>query len=207
LVKWPEIRLNGQVIFEDPVMDPQKFLKSAYRHLNINYPKFFKMDALSKLAIISTGVLLKNQELTHHYAAQEIGIILQNSSSSLETDEKHQESINDLMNYFPSPSIFVYTLPNIMIGEMAIKHKIQGENMVLISKIPDARQIVELVKELFLQNRVKCCIAGWVEAYHGEMSACLALVEKEEAPIPFDDTKEMIIFDLSNFERIVNEVL
>jgi len=207
LVKPPEIRLNGSVIFDNPTLEPPEFLKSAYRNLNINYPKFFKMDALSKLAFLSAEVLLKNQEITHRYDAHEIGIILQNSSSSLETDEKHQESINDRQNYFPSPSVFVYTLPNIMVGEIAIKHKIRGENTVLICERPDARQLYEYVYDNFLQNRFKCCITGRVESYHSKMSVCLMLVEKEETATSLVEPKEMCIFGLSNFERIFKKAL
>lgn len=205
LVKLPVIKHNGSIIFNHPAREPQEFLKSAYRKLNINYPKFFKMDNLSKLAFLSAEILFRNQEILHRYETYEIGIILQNSSSSLETDEKHQESINDRQNYFPSPSVFVYTLPNIMVGEIAIKHKIQGENAVLISEKPDARPLYEYVDEIFFQNRVKCCITGRVESYHGNMSACLMLVETEEKAIAFVEPQEMFIFGLSNFERIFNE--
>jgi len=207
LVKLAEIKLNGLILFDHPAREPQEFLKSAYRNLKINYPKFFKMDTLSKLAFLSTEVLLKNQEILLRYDTHEIGIILQNSTSSLETDEKHQESINDRQNYFPSPSVFVYTLPNIMVGEIAIKHKIQGENAVLITDKPDAVQLYDYVDELFLQNRVKCCITGRVESYGGKMSAILMLVEIGERAISFVEPEEMFIFGLSNFERIFNEAL
>ena len=206
VIKLPEFKVNGSVIFDHPAAGPQEFLKSAYRNLNIGYPKFFKMDSLCKLAFLSAEVLLKNQEITRRYDAHQIGIILQNSSSSLEVDEKHQESISDSQNYFPSPAVFVYTLPNIMIGEIAIRHKIKGENTVLISEKPDAGQLFNYVDENFLQNRVKCCITGWVESYQGEMSACLMLVEKEETSLSFAEPGELFTFSLSNFERIFKEV-
>ena len=207
VIKLPEIKVNGSVIFNLSAAGPQEFLKSAYRNLNIGYPKFFKMDSLCKLAFLSAEVLLKDHEITRRYDAHQIGIILQNSSSSLEVDEKHQESISDRQNYFPSPAVFVYTLPNIMIGEIAIRHKIKGENAVLISELPDARQLFEYVNENFLRNRVKCCITGRVESYHGTMSACLMLVEKQGAITSFVEPEEMFIFGLSNFERIFNEAL
>jgi hypothetical protein len=110
--------LNGSIVFEQPSTDPADFLKSAYRRLNIQYPKFFKMDSLSKLAFLSAEILLKDSDITTSYPSEMTGIILFNASSSLETDEKHQESIGDRGNYFPSPSVFVYTLANIMTGEI-----------------------------------------------------------------------------------------
>lgn len=206
-IQPPVLLLNGSIVFSQEKTDPADFLKSAYRGLNIQYPKFFKMDNLSKLAFLSAEILLKDTNLTARYPSEEIGLILLNASSSLETDEKHQESISDRGNYFPSPSVFVYTLPNIMSGEIAIRHKIKGENAVFIAEKPDPQTIFQLVSELFLQNRVSCCITGWVEAYHASLSSCLMLVEKDELANSLSEPGENIIFDRSNIERILKEVL
>jgi len=203
----PVLLFNGSIVFSQHAPEPSEFLKSAYRHLHIQYPKFFKMDNLSKLAFLSAEILLKDSDLTASYPSEEIGLIIQNASSSLETDEKHQESISDHGNYFPSPSVFVYTLPNIMTGEIAIRHKIKGENAVYISEKPDAHAIFQLVEELFSRKRVSCCLAGWVEAYHDRLSSCLLLIEKEEKAKTYIEPEEIIIFDPSNIERIFKEVL
>jgi hypothetical protein len=205
-IKPPVLLFNGSIVFDQPASKPAEFLKSAYRHLHIQYPKFFKMDNLSKLAFLSAELLLKDMNITSRYPSEKIGLILLNASSSLETDEKHQESINDRGNYFPSPSVFVYTLPNIMTGEIAIRHKIKGENAVFIGEKPDAPAIFQLVSELFSQKRVSCCITGWVEAYHDRLSSCLMLVENEDLAKSFSEPGENIIFDPSNIERILKEV-
>jgi len=206
-IKPPVLLLNGSIIYDQSPYESAEFLKSAYRNLHIQYPKFFKMDNLSKLAFLSAEILLKNMEMTTRYASEEIGIILLNASSSLETDEKHQDSISDRENYFPSPSVFVYTLPNIMTGEIAIRHKIKGENAVFISEKSDMQSIFQLVNELFSKNRVSCCITGWVESYHERLSSCLMLVEKDEMVKSYTEPEEIIIFDPSNIERIFKEVL
>jgi hypothetical protein len=204
-IKPFEIRLNGSTIISKEQAEPADFLKSSYRKLNIQYPKFFKMDNLCKLAFLSAEVLLKDLTITSRYPSEEIGMIILNSSSSLETDEKHQESISDRTNYFPSPSVFVYTLPNIMTGEIAIRHKLKGENAVFISEKPDAQTIFNLVNELFSAKRISCCITGWVEAYHEKISSCLLLAENDEFAKSFTEPEEMIIFDPANIERIFKE--
>lgn len=201
------LTLNGSIVFDEKQDNPAGFLKTAYRHLGLQYPKFFKMDKLCKLAFLSAEMLLKGTDIITRYPAEEIGLVIFNSSSSLETDEKHQESISDHGNYFPSPSVFVYTLPNIMTGEIAIRHKIKGENAVFISEKPDPNAIFQFVDELFSQERVHCCITGWVDAYHDKFSSCLMLVEKEENAKSFIEPEEIIIFDPSNIERIFKEVL
>jgi hypothetical protein len=202
----PVLLFNGSIVFSQEGSESADFLKSAYRWLNIQYPKFFKMDSLSKLAFLSAEILLKDMSIASRYPAEMIGLILWNRSSSLETDEKHQESIYDRGNYFPSPSIFVYTLANIMTGEIAIRHKIKGENAVYIAEKPDPGIVFSLVSDLFLQKRVSCCITGWVEAYHEKLASCLMLVENEEMPKSLSGLRENTIFDPSNIERIFKEV-
>ncbi|NTV84540.1 MAG: 3-oxoacyl-ACP synthase [Bacteroidales bacterium] len=204
-VNPPALLFNGSIVMRNEAADPAEFLKSSYRQMNISYPKFFKMDNLCKLAFLSAEILLKDAELLTKYPSEEIGMIILNSSSSLETDEKHQESISDRENYFPSPSVFVYTLPNIMTGEIAIRHKIKGENGVFISEKPDAGMIFTLVDELFSRKRVSCCITGWVESYHSRLSSCLMLVENEEKAKTVSQPQEIIIFDPSNLERLFKE--
>jgi hypothetical protein len=203
-VRYPVVKLDCSIVYEHQ-SEPADFLKSAYRNLNSAYPKFFKMDNLSKLGFVAVEYLLKEIHLSEKYLPEEIGIILQNASSSLETDEKHQETISDRQNYFPSPSVFVYTLPNIMVGEMAIRHKIKGENAVLISEISDAGQLFHFVNELFEKTRVKCCITGWVEACHDRQEAVIMLVEKDDQTNSYPELVEIINFAPSNIERIFKE--
>lgn len=206
-VKPPVVSFNGSMVAGNDSIDNSDFLKTLYRQLNIAYPKFFKMDNLCKLAFLSAEILLKDAEILTRYPSEEIGMIVLNSSSSLETDEKHQASICDRANYFPSPSVFVYTLPNIMTGEIAIRHKFKGENAVIIAEKPDAQLIYTLVDELFSRKRVSCCITGWIDAYRSSLSACLMLVENDEKGKSVSQPEEIIIFDPSNIERILKEVL
>ncbi|MCU0370684.1 MAG: hypothetical protein MUC31_04670 [Bacteroidales bacterium] len=206
-VKPPVLSFNGSIVTRYETLDNTEFLKSTFRYLGIQYPKFFKMDNLCKLAFLSAEVLLKNADILTKYPSEEIGLIIMNSSSSLETDEKHQASINDRENYFPSPSVFVYTLPNIMTGEIAIRHQIKGENTVLISEKPDVRLNFHLVEELFSRKRASCCITGWIEACHERLVSCMMLVENEENVKSLSEPQEIINFDPSTIERIYKEVL
>jgi len=206
-VNPPDLLLNGSIVISQDYDDPAEFLKSSYRRLNISYPKFFKMDNLCKLAFLTAEILLRDSDIFTKYSPEKTGMIVLNGSSSLETDEKHQDSINDRGNYFPSPSVFVYTLPNIMTGEIAIRHKIKGENGVFISEKPDPQLIFTLVGELFARKKVSCCITGWVEAYHDRLTSCLFLVENVEMVKSVIQPGEIFIFDPSNIDRIFKEAI
>ena len=57
-IEKESIYLNGEEVFTATGEDFSSFAKGAYRHLELNYPKFFKMDKLSKLAFLGAEYLL-----------------------------------------------------------------------------------------------------------------------------------------------------
>jgi hypothetical protein len=153
------------------------FLKSTYKHYQISYPKFYKMDSLCKLAFLTSEVLLKNNPLNDKYKPEDIAIIVANSASSLEIDTEHQHTIEDKNNYFPSPANFVYTLPNILIGEIAIRNSIKGENTFFIFDKFDIRFMNQYVNSLLNTEKAKVCIVGWVDFYQNNYESNLYIVE------------------------------
>ena len=169
---------NGIIIFEsDKEMDSQKFFDLFYKNQINNYPKYYKMDELSKLAFITAETLLKGENIKDKYTNEETAIVINNSSSSLETDKKYYETIRNINEYFPSPALFVYTLPNIMIGEVCIRNKIMGESILLISKKWDYTSLVNNVEPLFSNAGMKCCLVGIVELSKENYESFLCLVE------------------------------
>ena len=80
------VLLNGIVEYVSEVGSVGKLIRSVYRHYNIDYPKFFKMDNLSKLGFLSAEILLQGTDILQKYPGEEIAIILENASSSLESD-------------------------------------------------------------------------------------------------------------------------
>jgi hypothetical protein len=197
------IKVDGRLIFEYDGPDGfKKFIRAAYRHFETDYPKFFKMDPLSKLGFMSVEVLLKGEDIDSRHPIEKTGFILTNASSSLEVDEKHQETICERENYFPSPSNFVYTLPNIMAGEAAIRHKFRGENTVLVSKDFDAALIFNITELAFNTGSLDCCICGWVEQYENNFESLLFLVERSRAENEGKKSTEDVIFEPSILNKI-----
>ena len=199
------VAVNGKEVFLHEGEEVyRKFIRAAYKHFNTDYPKFFKMDTLSKLGFMSVEILLKGLELSKHYEPERIGLILTNGSSSLEVDEKHQESIRDRDNYFPSPSNFVYTLPNIIAGEAAIRNVFRGENTVLISKEFDAGLIHDITGLAFETASVDCCICGWTEQYGNNYESLLFLIEEREGHLN-GLSAEDVIFEPSKLHEIYKQ--
>ncbi len=158
----------------------EQYMKACYSYLELSYPKFFKMDLLSKLCFIGSEVLLKGQERMKNYDRDKVAVMLQNYHSSIYSDKKHYDSIKDKQNYFPSPAVFVYTLPNIMIGEICIRNRILGEGSCFLSSNENSSYLRDYVRILFEEEGYLGCIAGSVD-YTDEMYlAELNLVEKME---------------------------
>ena len=153
-----------------------KFLKSIYVNYKIKYAKYFKMDNLSKLGFLSSEILLNNIDLTNH-KNENIAQIYINSESTFETDEKFFETIKDSGNFYPSPSIFVYTLPNIMMGEISIRNNFKGENSFYVSEVFDKSFFVNTIKTLFKNSKTTACIAGWVDLNKYDLHSEMYIIE------------------------------
>jgi hypothetical protein len=136
------------------------------------------MDNLSKLGFLAVELLLKEHPVDQLYKPADVGIILSNASSSLSTDILHQQSISNPSDYFPSPSVFVYTLPNVMIGEICIRHKFSGEGCFFVHEKFDANFLYHYIKLLFDTGIIQCCITGWVEMYDQYFESVVYLIEK-----------------------------
>jgi hypothetical protein len=187
---------NGKPVFENKEVAMPAFLVSAYQHLATPYPRFYKMDNLSKLGWLAAEILLKDSFNASAYEPGEVGVVLTNASSSLDTDVKYYETAKDI----PSPALFVYTLPNIVIGEICIRHHFKGENAFFIAEAFDGGFIEHYVSNLINNNILQSCICGWVELLEGSYKAALYLVEKEESVNSVIFTKENItqIYQLQN---------
>jgi hypothetical protein len=173
VVKNSTISKNGETLFEsEKGKNADEFLLAAYQYLAINYAKFYKMDNLCQLGIIAIEVLLKNEVVKDDPYAT--GIVLSNSNASLDADIKYYDSVVNI----PSPALFVYTLPNIVIGEISIKHSFKGENAFFIFDSFDAGFTIQYVNNLFATTRIQRCICGWLDLLKNDYEAVLFLVEK-----------------------------
>jgi len=172
------VLLNDQLLYEDQGTDFNTFIKLAYKKMDTNYPKFFKMDDLSKLGFLASDILLKpitqDSEISKN-----IALVFSNSASSLKTDRKHQGSIVDKENYFPSPAVFVYTLPNICLGEISIKHRLYSENSFFIFNHFNAGYLHDYASSLIKTNKADEVLCGWINCDAEDYEAFLYLVSTE----------------------------
>jgi hypothetical protein len=178
IIRNKRIILNGEELYAGDLNNPGEFFIAAYRSLAFSYAKFFKMDNLCKLGFIASELLLKGKDIDGMYPGDTVGILLSNAGSSIDADRNHQNAISKREEYFPSPSIFVYTLANIVIGEICIRHKLYGESVFLIEKEFNPTRIFNQVKQWFDEEIVRCCITGWIEMDDNHYEAVLYFIQK-----------------------------
>lgn len=161
------VERDGTVIFNSSETDFAPFIREAYKNLGDNNMKFYKMDDLCKLGYVAAGYLLKETD----YQPEEIGIILANASSSLDTDCKHQTLISKEGDKAASPAVFVYTLPNVVQGEICIRHKIKGENTFFVCPHYEPDSLEDYARIVMAKGKLRTCIIGWCELMDGQYQA------------------------------------
>lgn len=171
-----QVSVDGVVLHSNTSETFENFLKQLYKEHSCRYPKFFKMDTMSKLAFMGAEFLLKSaKEATTE--VQNTALVFSNKSSSLETDRKHQESIASETEFYPSPAVFVYTLPNIGIGEVAIRHQLQTENAFFVFESFEANFLQKYTVSLLREGKCNSALCGWVEVDKTENHGFFYLVE------------------------------
>ena len=145
---------------EQEGLEHHSLLTSLYKQMIGDYPKFYKMDGLSRLGFVASEILLNAEK---EETEEEKAIIFFNHSSSIASDRNYKESIKDKDKYFPSPSIFVYTLPNIVTGEIAIRNHFHGETSFFILPDKDERMMEEILQASCRDAQSKSFLTGWID--------------------------------------------
>ena len=152
------------------------------------------MDNLCKLGWLASEILLKDSFKKDNFKPEDIGLILSNTNSSLNTDQKYMQSVSDI----PRSSLFVYTLPNIVTGEICIRNNFKGENAFFVFDNFNAGFIENYVSSLLDNNVLQACICGWIELLGDEYKAALFLIEKLKS-------KEAVVFTKEQMNKIFED--
>ena len=192
-IKDKEVWKDNTLIYRNTEgISNNKFYKLLYKQLAIKYMKFYKMDTLSKLGLLASEYLLGDRTLTSEFKAEDIGIILMNRQASLITDIKYYDTIKDTNNYFPSPSLFVYTLANIVMGEIAIKNNFKGENIFYVQEHFNAGLIHNHTEQLLQRGSQQALLCGWLEVEEDKIDGFLYLVENNPTGLKLEHSIENI---------------
>ena len=172
LVESSRILLNNKEVYSLESDDFQDFIRSAFKTVCAPNMKFYKMDSLSKLGYVASEVLLDGIE----YGEEDCGLILSGVYGSLDTDIRHQQIIDTETDASASPAVFVYTLPNVVEGEISIRHHIKGENTWFWSDDRTLSDVREYAALSMSAQDMKYCIVGHIDFLNGRYFAKFELL-------------------------------
>ena len=196
VVITPEtVKLNGISI--NHAEQGNALLTELYRAYIGDYPKFFKMDTLSKLGFVASEMLLKDEGKERFVSREDRAVVLFNKTASLQADTNYQATIQEPENFFPSPAAFVYTLPNIVTGEIAIRNKYYGETSFIVVESCDAHIMARQLMNAFQDPMTQSILGGWLDCNdENHFEARLFLVEKQQ----FNNTESLESALVANLE-------
>jgi len=132
-------------------------LPELYRQWAGDYPKFFKMDTLSKLGFLLTEMLVAGEE-GRFTPREDRAVLVFSREGCLANDRHYAASMAD----FPSPALFVYTLPNIVTGEIAIRNKYAGETSAFLMDGLNQSLLWDTVRQSFQDPVTQSAIVAWI---------------------------------------------
>lgn len=154
--------------------DFRTYIKSVFASVSGPYMKFSKMDDYCKLGTTAVELLINKVGGLSNYNPYEIALVVNTDTGCIESDLAHLDNIT-ADEYNSSPAIFVYTLPNVVAGEICIKNKIKGEGVTLVGKTENPKKIVE---EFCCDSNTKVAIYLYVDKFGDKFSAEAILFEK-----------------------------
>lgn len=151
--------LDGAVL---PVVSRgQALLTELFRSRLEDCQKFYKMDLFSRLVFVAAGMLLK--EGCGVLDPATTAVVLFNASSSVIADRQHLGTFPSAGEFYPSPSVFLYTLPNVVLGELAATFGIKGETTFIILAQKDGTLMNTVVDATLAATAPSAVITGWAD--------------------------------------------
>lgn len=155
-------------------------LTDLYKKFVGDYPRFYKMDILCRLGFISTELLLQAEGRQRFANCDDRATLLVGHHGSLVADKNYLGSISNPDDYYPSPERFVYTLPNIVTGEIAIRNHYHGETGYFYLEKRNNDIIDNIIKSAFQDATTKSVIGGWIDCEdEGRFEADLYIIENK----------------------------
>ncbi len=143
-------------------------LTDLYKRAVGDYPRFYKMDLLSRLGFLTAELLLKADEDNDKTEISECAAVLFGHHGSVVADRNYLRTIATPEDFYPSPERFIYTLPNIVIGEIAIRHQLHAETTFIYLPRYNESELQHLIQVYAERLPSKYLLTGWMDAEDDE---------------------------------------
>ncbi len=130
-------------------------------------PRWGRLDRYSKAGLIAASLAIKDAGLDNGTGPTETAIIVSTFNGSIEVDYKYYETVLPQAGLLASPNLFAYTLPNCMLGEIAIRYGFTGPAMVVSQLAADMLKGVLFGSQCLYSGLSKQVLAGYCNVEHG----------------------------------------
>lgn len=159
----------------------KQLITELYKKYVGNYPKFYKMDLLCRLGFVASELLLQAERQDARPQDASRAVVLMGNHGSYCADKAYLETLSGDEGCYPSPERFIYTLPNIVTGEIAIRNHYHGETTFYLLPERDKESEKRLIRASFLDPVTTSVIGGWVDCTADDaFEAHLMLFEKNK---------------------------
>lgn len=165
----------------DVSAEGKALLTAIYKERIGNYAKFYKMDILSRLGLIATELLLQAEGRERFTECDDRAVVFVGRSGSVCADIKYLETIASADDFYPSPERFVYTLPNIVTGEVAIRNKYHGETAYYLIPQRDHGIEKQLLAATLADEATQSAVFGWIDCENEDsFEADISIIMKKQ---------------------------
>jgi len=127
--------------------------------------RFLRMDLMCRLGLMAAELLDAGFDEMPEVQRERVAVFVETFAGSLDTDVRFLQT--------PRPSLFAYTLPSTVMGEICIRYRLKGPGLCLVSpNDSDGGALVEAVDWL-REGDVDACLCLGCEAVDREIAAML----------------------------------
>ena len=167
------LSVDGRMLCDSSASSTEAII-NAYRAQGIDHPKFFKMDPNAQLAVVAVEPLFQRIAQLPDLDRDRIGLVHLSRHGSLEIDAHYWNTYTS--EHLASPAAFVYTLPNIALGEVGIRHRLHGASFCLLSDAPRTDLLLAAAEQMIAQEGMRHVVCGWSDIFAGRATATFLLV-------------------------------
>ncbi|MEI7730893.1 MAG: beta-ketoacyl synthase N-terminal-like domain-containing protein [Verrucomicrobiota bacterium] len=126
-----------------------------------------RMDLMCRLGLMAAELLESGLEGWDSARRERVGVCVETCAGSLATDVRFLQT--------PKPTLFTYTLPSTVIGELCIRYRLKGPVLCLISESPAQESVLREAVTWLTQNDAEACLCLQCEAVDQTLAATVPL--------------------------------
>jgi 3-oxoacyl-(acyl-carrier-protein) synthase len=131
--------------------------------------RFLRMDLMCRLGFLAAELLGVNFDAMTDTHRERLGVCVESFTGSLDTDIRFAQT--------PRPSIFAYTLPSTVIGEICIRYRLKGPVLSLISPDTNGANAIAEATEWLRDGDAEMVLCLGIEAMNRSTASSIASPE------------------------------